>query len=201
MHFFFFLCLPVGFFTCWATTNFPNRVWLMVLPWHLHSSWWGSQSFQATTAICTRSLAQMTSTSYLWEAAVPGLFLACLWMLWTSCGCAESSVDVSKSFTQPGREKQELRWKLERQTDMTWRYKQKLNTSAHKPPFLYHVLCWSTYGCITPCCCNAVTAVLSFKPTNQELRKPVIVLIMTYMMWSSNMDSTGGIKSQTLFQF
>jgi len=46
----------------------------------------------------------------------------------------------------------------------------------------------------------AVTAVLSFKPTNQELRKPVIVL-MTYMMSSSNMDSTGGIKSQTLFQF
>jgi len=46
----------------------------------------------------------------------------------------------------------------------------------------------------------AAVTVLSFKPTNQELRKPVIVL-MTYMMSSSNMGSTGGIKSQTLFQF
>lgn len=88
-------------------------------------------------------------------------------MLWTSCGCAESSVDVSKSFTQPGREKQELRWKLERQTDMTWRYKQKLNSSAHKRPSC--VLCWVHNVCITSCCCNAVTAVLSFKLSNQVI--------------------------------
>ncbi len=34
--------------------------------------------------------------------AVPGLFPVCLWMSWTSCGCAESSADVSKSFARPG---------------------------------------------------------------------------------------------------